>query len=92
MTARVATKPPNLAEHLGDIPPELSRFVDQMLAKNPEQRPATPAPLATFYDADLTACISNIAQIVVLRLNLGDGPSCAGTFLRRVLTQTVMSE
>jgi len=42
--------------------------------------------IASFYDADITACISNIAQIVVLRLNLGDATASAGAFFKRIIT------
>jgi len=73
------------------------KFLDKELYKygflfKLRQSTATAAPLATFYDADLTACISNIAQIVVLRLNLGESASASGASLRNVLTQTVMTE
>jgi serine/threonine protein kinase len=48
MTAHVETPPPKLAELLAEIPPDLSRFVDQMLAKIAENRPATPAEISQF--------------------------------------------
>ena len=41
--------------------------------------------IASFYDADLTACISNIAQIIVLRLNVDEGTLNKGTFFKTMV-------
>ncbi|MCP4649308.1 MAG: MinD/ParA family protein [PVC group bacterium] len=43
------------------------------------------ATIASFYDADLTACISNIAQIVVLRLNLGENIVSKEAFFKKMI-------
>jgi MinD-like ATPase involved in chromosome partitioning or flagellar assembly len=43
--------------------------------------------IASFYDADLTACISNIAQIVILRLNLEENVSPSGELFENVLSE-----
>ncbi len=40
--------------------------------------------IASFYDADLNACISNIAQIVLLRLNLETGGLGVSLFKRMI--------
>ncbi|MFH2138280.1 MAG: hypothetical protein ABII88_07180 [Candidatus Omnitrophota bacterium] len=44
------------------------------------------ATIASFYDADLTACISNIAQIVLLRLNLGGDVITKGSFFKKMVS------
>ncbi|MFH1459841.1 MAG: hypothetical protein ABIG64_05650 [Candidatus Omnitrophota bacterium] len=44
--------------------------------------------IASFYDADLTACISNIAQIIVLRLNLEEtNPAAGKMFFKRIVDE-----
>ncbi len=44
------------------------------------------ANIASFYDADLTACISNIAQIVVLRSNVEETVVAEGSFFKKIIT------
>ncbi|MBU1043342.1 MAG: hypothetical protein KJ915_02960 [Candidatus Omnitrophica bacterium] len=43
--------------------------------------------IASFYDADLTACISNIAQIIILRLNLEENAKSNGELFKNVFTE-----
>ncbi len=45
------------------------------------------ANIASFYDADLRACISNIAQIIILRLNLEKSDSKQKPMFKRMLTE-----
>ncbi|MCG2712197.1 MAG: hypothetical protein L6416_07750 [Candidatus Omnitrophica bacterium] len=45
------------------------------------------ANIASFYDADLMACISNIAQIIILRLNLEKSESKQKPLFKRMLTE-----
>ena len=45
------------------------------------------ANIASFYDADLTACISNIAQIIILRLNLEETVSPNGELFKNVFSE-----
>ncbi|MDD5745685.1 MAG: hypothetical protein PHO30_00330 [Candidatus Omnitrophica bacterium] len=65
------------------------KFLDKELYKygflfSVKQEMDAKANIASFYDADLTACISNIAQIVVLRLNPGESGTSAGLFFRKI--------
>lgn len=46
MTAHVSTEPPCLSDSLPAAPAGLVKLVASMLAKNPEQRPASPAEVA----------------------------------------------
>ncbi|MBI4845339.1 MAG: hypothetical protein HY810_02515 [Candidatus Omnitrophica bacterium] len=67
----------------------VQKFLDKQLYKygflfKINQDVDSTANIASFYDADLTACISNIAQIVVLRLNLGNESSAGGAFFTRL--------
>ena len=53
----------------------VKRYLDKELYKygflfKLKQEVGSKANIASFYDADLRACISNIAQIIILRLNL----------------------
>jgi len=41
---------------------------------------------ASFYDADLTACISNIAQIVILRSSLSELPLGPDSFFKTIIS------
>lgn len=55
----------------------VKKFLDKELHKygflfKLKQEVDSKANIASFYDADMTACISNIAQIIVLRLSLGE--------------------
>jgi hypothetical protein len=55
----------------------VKKFLDKELHKygflfKLKQEVDSKANIASFYDADLTACISNIAQIIVLRLSLNE--------------------
>ncbi len=43
--------------------------------------------IASFYDADLTACISNIAQIIILRLNLEENVKSNGKLFKNVFNE-----
>ncbi|MBU1087816.1 MAG: hypothetical protein KKD05_09920 [Candidatus Omnitrophica bacterium] len=43
--------------------------------------------IASFYDADLTACISNIAQIIILRLNLEENVKSNGELFKNVFNE-----
>jgi len=43
--------------------------------------------IASFYDADLTACISNIAQIIILRLNLDENVKSNGELFKNILNE-----
>ncbi|MFH1062554.1 MAG: hypothetical protein V1747_06675 [Candidatus Omnitrophota bacterium] len=45
------------------------------------------ANIASFYDADLTACISNIAQIIILRLNLAENVKSSGELFKNVFNE-----
>ncbi len=52
-----------------------------------KQEVGSKANIASFYDADLTACISNIAQIIILRLNLEKSDSKQKPLFKRMLTE-----
>ncbi|RKY34209.1 MAG: hypothetical protein DRP78_06890 [Candidatus Omnitrophota bacterium] len=54
-----------------------------------KQQESSKAHINSFYDADLTACISNIAQIVVLRLNLPDNMHERKSFFNYILGENV---
>jgi MinD-like ATPase involved in chromosome partitioning or flagellar assembly len=43
--------------------------------------------IASFYDADLTACISNIAQIIILRLNLEENVKSSGALFKNIFNE-----
>ena len=66
------------------------KFLDKELHKygflfKVKERVDSQSNISSFYDADLTACISNIAQIIVLRLNLGEQNSGTGSFFKKIL-------
>lgn len=63
---------------------ELSKygFLYKIQSQDNEQ-----AHIVSFYDADLTACISNIAQIVVLRSNLAEPVLRGGSFFKKIITE-----
>ncbi len=70
------------------------KFLDKELFKygflfKLKQEVNTTANMASFYDADLTACISNIAQIIVLRLNLGGANAAPGFFFKNFLSNSL---
>ena len=46
MTAHVQTPAPSIRELAADVPEELASLLERTLAKDPAQRPATPADLA----------------------------------------------
>ena len=46
MTAHVQTPAPSIRELAADVPEELAALLGRMLAKDPGQRPATPADVA----------------------------------------------
>ena len=52
-----------------------------------KQEAGSKANIASFYDADLRACISNIAQIIILRLNLEKSDSKQKPMSKRMLTE-----
>lgn len=52
-----------------------------------KQEVGSKANIASFYDADLMACISNIAQIIILRLNLEKSDSKQKPLGKRMLTE-----
>ena len=63
MTAHVQTPAPSIRELAGDVPEELSALLRRMLAKDPAERPATPADVAAKLAAfcrghDLPALVS----------------------------------
>lgn len=45
------------------------------------------ANIASFYDVDLTACISNIAQIIILRLNLEENVKSSGALFKNIFNE-----
>lgn len=47
LTAHVNDPPPSILEYEPGLPPELAQLVERMLAKSPDDRPATPAELAS---------------------------------------------
>ena len=68
----------------------VKKFLDKELHKygflfKVKEKMDSTANISSFYDADLTACISNIAQIIVLRLNLGEQMAGSGSFFKNML-------
>ncbi|MBU4305410.1 MAG: hypothetical protein KJ893_07320 [Candidatus Omnitrophica bacterium] len=66
------------------------KFLDKELYKygflfKIKQEVDSTANIASFYDADLTACISNIAQIIVLRLNIGEAQASSPSMFRKII-------
>jgi uncharacterized protein (TIGR03067 family) len=51
MTAHVRTPAPSIREFVADVPEELAALLGRMLAKDPGQRPATPADVAAKLEA-----------------------------------------
>ena len=51
MTAHVQTPAPSIRELAADVPEELAALLGRMLAKDPAERPATPADVAAKLEA-----------------------------------------
>ena len=70
----------------------VEKYLDKKLYKygflfKLKQEVGSKANIASFYDADLRACISNIAQIIILRLNLEKSDSKQKPLFKRMLTE-----
>lgn len=70
----------------------VNKYLDKELYKygflfKLKQEVGSKANIASFYDADLRACISNIAQIIILRLNLEKSDSKHKPMSKRMLTK-----
>ena len=67
LTAHVNDPPPSIRDYDPSLPDDLAALIDRMLAKSPDDRPATPADVATALapycsDSDLAGLASMAAQ------------------------------
>jgi len=72
------------------------KFLDKELHKygflfKLKQEVDSKANIASFYDADLTACISNIAQIIVLRLSLNEANYPREALFKKILGELTVA-